>query len=349
MELLPDIQIRNRTLGDTHPPFITAECGVTCNYDMNIAKRLIDTVFESGADGIKFIFWFPDEIMSDRSISYTYETVDGTREENMYEMLSKLKFSFDEWKDLKSYADSKDIILFSTVNSPTGIEWAEKLGLEAYKLSSWDFNHLPLWRRIAKCEKPMIIDTGPVDDKDIEKVLTVMKEEGNHQALLVHCYHTDIPEQINMRAIPYMKKAFKKHVGFSATDLHDELDIAALALGACFLEKRLTLKRDLPGHHHVISKEPDEFKEYVEKMRIIHASLGEEVLKPSDADLAERKKWFRHLVANRNLEAGTVLSDGDLEGKRPADGVSPEFLPTFLEKTLKRSLRENESITREDV
>jgi|SRR3989344_203425 len=345
-----EIRIGKRTIGDGHPLFITAECGVTCNYDMDITKKLVDTVAEAGGDAIKLIFWFPEEFMSDHAVSYEYETVNGKTSENMFEMLDKLRFSLDEWKDLKKYADSRGVILFSTVNCPSGIVWAEAIGLEAYKLSSWDFNHLPLWRKIAKIGKPMIIDTGPVGVLDVSKVLTVMQEEGNDQAILVHCYHTDLPEEKNMRAIPYMKKAFGTVVGFSAKNYRDEMDIAAIPLGATFLEKRLTLKRDLPGHHHAISKEPEEFKAYVEMVRRVHASLGVEALIPSRADLAERKEMFRHLCANRDLKKGTILKEADLEGKRPeTSGISPEHEPWFIGRELKRDLKENEAIAWKDV
>ncbi len=345
-----EIKIGNRTLGENQPLFIMAECGVTCNYDVGITKKLIDVVAESGADGIKFIFWFPDEIISDKSIDYSYETTTGKKTENMYQMLSKLKFSFEQWQEVKAYADEKDVVFFSTVNSPTGILWAEKLKLDAYKLSSWDFNYIPLWREIAQKGKPMIIDTGPVNSDEVKKVLDVMQEEGNDQSILVHCYHTDTPKEVNMRSIPYMQKEFQSLVGFSAKDLNDEMDIVGVTLGSCFLEKRLTLDRSLPGHHHAISKEPDEFKRYVEMIRDVHASLGEESLIPSKADLSERKKWFRRLVANRDLKAGMVLTKGDLEGKRPeVDGISPEYFSDFVGKKLKRDLKENEPIKREDV
>ena len=344
-----ELRIGNRVLKQGGPLFIVAECGVTCNYDVAMTKQLIDVVAESGADGIKLIFWFPDEIMSDRSVTYSYETVHGEKSENMYEMLMKLRFSLSEWKEIKAYADEKNVILFSTVNSPTGVLWAEELQLAAYKLSSWDFNDLPLWRRIAKLGKPMIIDTGPVNLLDVARVIALMEEEGNEQALLVHCYHTSDPKQVNMRTIPYMRHAFEAPVGFSSKDLTDEMDIAAVALGAVFLEKRLTVRRDLPGHHHAISKEPDEFKRYVETMRMVHASLGEETLRPSTVDLEERGKWFRHLAANRALPKGKILAEGDITGKRGEQGVSPEFFEWFLGRKLRRELKENEALTWMDV
>lgn len=340
-----EIQIGGKKIGRSQPLFIISECGVTCNYDMTITKQLIDTVKESGADAIKFIFWFPDEIMSDRTTTYSYQTVKGKEERNMYEMLNELRFTLDEWREVKKYADQRGVILFSTVNSPSGIAWAEKIGLQAYKLSSWDFNYHPLWKKIAALGKPMIIDTGPAHMHEVAKVLQIMRDAGNDQSILVHCFHTEDPKEMNMRSIPYMEHAFNTLVGYSSVDTRDEQDIAAVALGAVLIEKRLTMGRDLPGHHQALSKEPAEFKGYVRMIRAVHASLGMEDLKPSKNDLSERKKWFRHLVANEDLAKGTVLRASMLEGKRGEHDVSPEYLDCFVGCMLNRDLKKNEAIT----
>jgi N,N'-diacetyllegionaminate synthase len=344
-----EIRIRNRLIGGRHPLFIVAECGVTCNYDMKIAKELIDVVRESGADAIKFIFWFPEEIMSDRSVIYSYETINGPRSENMFDMLNKLRFTLEEWGELKSYADDKEVIMFSTVNSPSGIAFAETIGLESYKLSSWDFNYLPLWERIARIGKPMIIDTGPVNSLEVAKVIQVMRENNNHKSILVHCVHTKNPEEINMRSIPYMGMAFNSLTGYSSNFTTSETDIMAVTLGAVFLEKRLTLSRKLTGHHHVISKEPEEFAGWARQIRDVHAALGEYELKPSLDDLEERKRWFRHIVANRDIPAGTKLTADLLEGRRPEKGISPEYLRLFIGRVTKRNLKENEPLSWEDI
>lgn len=344
------IRIRNRTLGADHPLFVTAEVGVTCNYDMTLARELIDVAAEAGADAAKFILWFPDEIMSDRSVVYHYQTTRGPASENMYDMLSKLRFDLDQWHELKDHADKRDVILFATVNSPSGIEWAEEIGLEAYKLSSWDFNHHPLWSEIAAKGKPMLIDTGPVFTVDVAKVMALMAEQGNDESVLVHTVHTSNPDEINMRAIPYMAKAFDTLVGYSSSARDSEMDIVGVSLGATYMEKRLTMDRGLPGHHHVLSMEPEEFKRYVTMIRDVQRSLGVEMLRPSENDLAERKKWFRHLVANRDLPAGTVLTREMLEGKRPeTGGLSPEYMDIFLGRTLKRDLKENDAISFDDI
>jgi len=343
------VRIGARVIGPNQPLFLMAECGVTCNYDMTVTLELIDAVRDAGADAIKFILWFPDEIMSDRSIPYTYDTVDGPRSENMYEMLQKLRFTFDQWVEVKRHADARGVVMFSTVNSPTGIVWAEKLGLEAYKLSSWDYNYTPLWERIARLGKPMVIDTGPVNTADVAAAIQLMRDAGNDEAILVHCPHAERPDEVNMRAIPYMREAFRTVVGFSSKGQESETDITAVALGASLIEKRLTMSRALPGHHHILSLEPKEFAAWVRTVRDVQRSLGAFDLRPSPVDLAERKRWFRHLVAARDLRKGTRLTTDMLEGKRPEAGISPERLEWFLGRELKRDPRENEAIRWDDV
>src|SRR3990167_783139 len=200
------IKIGNKIIAEDQPLFIFAEIGVTCNYNIKLTKDLIDVVHRSGADAVKLIFWFPEEIMSDKTITYTYETLKGKVTENMFEMLNNLRFNFDEWQIIKSYADKKGVVLFSTVNSPSGIKYAQKLGLEAYKLSSWDYNYFPLWKKIATLEKPLIIDTGPVNTLEVAKVMHILNEVNNNQTVLVHCPHADKPYEINMKSIPYLRK-----------------------------------------------------------------------------------------------------------------------------------------------
>lgn len=341
--------VNDRRIGEGKPLFIMAECGVTCNYDVAVTKELIDVVHETGADAIKLIFWFPDEIMSDKLVTYTYETTSGKKTENMYEMLSRLRFDIQQWCEIKEYADKKGVILFSTVNSPTGIEYAQKLDLQAYKLSSWDYNYSGLYERIAKMGKPIFLDTGPVYPIDVIKVLQWIRDAGNDQVILIHCFHTENHHEMNMRSIPYMREAFHTPVGFSSPGRDDTMDIVAVSLGAVVLEKRLTLRRDFPGHHHYLSKEPREFEKYVLQMRDVQASLGEHDLRPSQGDLQERKKWFRHLVANQDIPQGMRLTADMLEAKRGEFGVSPEYTRFFIGRTTKKALHLNETLSWEDV
>ena len=344
-----EIEVGSRTICLSSPIFVVAECGVTCNYDVEMTKQLIDVVGVAGADAIKLIFWFPEEIMSDRSTIYKYRTLEGLREENMFDMLSKLQFALWEWEEIKAYADSKDVILFSTVNSPPGIDWGKELDLDAYKLSSWDYNYHSLYREIAKLGKPMILDTGPVYPKELAKVLSIIEEEGNDQVILVHTFHTGILEQMNMTSIPYLATTYDCLVGYSPPSIESELDFVAVALGATMLEKRLTLDRSLPGHHHIQSMEPGEFELYVKQVRDIQTAIGGFRLEPSDNDLEERKKWFRHLVPSKDLPKGHILTEADLEAKRGESGISPVDVEYLIGRKLSKSVKVDETLHWEDL
>lgn len=109
------------------------------------------------------------------------------------------------------------------------------------------------------------------------------------------------------------------------------------------------MSRSLPGHHHILCKEPKEFEEYVRLMRNVQAALGVYDLRPSQADLEERKKWFRHIVANRDISKGTTLTADILEGKRPENGISPEYMDLFIGRKAKRNLEKNGALSWDDV
>ncbi len=337
------IQVGNRTIGSGEPLFLIAECGITCNYDMDITRDLIHVVRDAGADAIKLMFNFPKEVMSDSTVEYTYDTVRGQEKVNMFEMFEKLQFSLEQWHKVKETADDAGVILFATVSNFKALNCARELDLDAIKLSSWDYNYPALWSAIAALGKPMFLDTGPVSTVELSKSLQIMAEAGNEKSVLIHCYHTKSPSEMNMRSIPYMAQAFNSLVGFSASGREWEPDVTAVSLGSVALEKRLTMDRNLPGHHHILSMEPQEFIDWAKMIRDVHKSLGVMDMIPSAGDLADRKKYFRHLVANANLEAGTVITPEMITAKRPEAGLSPEYMDVFIGRTLKQSMKENDS------
>jgi len=286
-------------------PFITAEVGTTFEGSFQAAMDLVKITKDAGADAVKFIFWFPDEIMVDRKYHYEYQNTQGAQSENMYDMLQKLRLPLNEWKQVKQYADELGITFFATVNSPTGIEWVEELQLKWYKLSSWDFNYPWLWREIGKTGKPVIIDTGPVVIHELmESILWL----GHDNYILVHTTHAKVSEQMNMRTIPYLKHLFNCPVGYSASGRGLTGDIMALALGADFLEKRVTTSLDVKGHHQHLALPPDMFKIYVSKMREVEVMLGVDTLIPSAGDLEQRKKWFRMWIAMEDIRVGEAVT-----------------------------------------
>lgn len=307
-----------RYIGKGEPIFIAAEIGVTCTYNMQMAKDLIDVAKQSGADAVKLAFHFPDDLLSDHSVEYTYQTVRGTRTENMYEMFDYLRFSLEEWKELKDYADKKEIFMFASVAGGfKGIEWAEELGFPMHKIGAWDLLDIPQWHRLRESGKPLIIDVGTVHEEEMKTFMNIVKDT---DTVLLHEYHSKDYAQMNIKSIPYIEKTFNTLVGFSSPNTYDVNDYMSIALGSVVLEKRLTLSRSNEGHHHILGKEPEEFAEWVKDVRRAEAALGKDLIRPTDTDLKDRKKYFKRVVARRPIKAGEKLTPENITCKRPATG-----------------------------
>jgi sialic acid synthase SpsE len=340
------LTVGNRTIGDKNV-FIIAEIGVTCNYDMDITKELISAAAKAGADSVKFVLHFPDDLMSDPTVEYTYDTVRGKVTENMFEMFDSLRFTLDEWKEIKAYADKENILLFASIEGQAGLDYAKELNFLLYKVGAWDLSDYPLWEKMSKLKEPIIIDVGTVYEDELKIVLDILKD---NDVILLHDYHTPHHEEMNMLSIPYMKEQLGVRVGFSSPDSYDINDYLAIGLGARVIEKRLTLSHGLPGHHHIISKEPHEFAEWVGHIRNIEKSLGKMDIIPSAADLAHRKEYFKHICASEDIRAGEVITTEMLTCKRPEDaGLDPSHYTNLLGTVAGRDITRNEAVGYADV
>jgi N-acetylneuraminate synthase/N,N'-diacetyllegionaminate synthase len=355
-----EIQIQDRTI-NKDSLFVIAEVGNQFNGKLDTALELVDVASDAGADAVKFIFWFPDEIMADKTQMYSYKVwhkftddyynYEETKTEPMYDMLNRLRLTLPEWAEVMARCKQKNIIFMATVNSPSGIDYAgsDGLNIPCIKLSSWDWNFTDLWYWVAHLYKPVIADMGAVTEKEVLRNLKIFEDAHNKDVALLHCYHTSNPAERNMNTVPYIRHVLNCLGGFSSGDYNDEMDITAIANGACILEKRLTLSRNGGVLHDAVSKEPDEFKKYVRTMREVKESLGNYEIKPSGKDLEERKKWFRRVVADQHIHIGETITRDMLECKRGETGISPEFVDHFLGKKSKREINKNESLTMEDV
>ena len=329
--------------------FVIAEVGNQFNGDMATTYKLVQAAKYAGADCIKFIFWFPDEIMCDKSQLYTYQTATGPKTEPMFDLLSRYTLTLDKWFEVREWCDKAGLVMMATVISPTGMEWAIELDLPAYKISSWDYGFKDLWERVGASGAPIFIDTGPCYMHELAEGIHWIEEQKNYNIVLMHTFHTKKPYEMNMRSIPYLEQTFGCLVGYCPTDWDSYLDATAIGLGAVALEKRLTLTSGDGVLHSAISLEPEGFKAYVETMRRLKDSLGGYRLTPSVNDLEERKKWFRHIVADVNIVKGETITRDMLEAKRGEDGTSPKYIDFMLGHKAKRDFARNEAINLEDL
>lgn len=343
------LEIAGRRVGPGEPAFVMVETGVTHGSRLDAARALVDAAKAGGADAIKFQVIGAEAIMSDRTVEYRYETAAGPRTENMFRMFKNLEFTREQWRELRDYAVKRDLLFFATTDYEEGVDVLEDLDVPAYKVSSWDVTHVPLLRRMARTGRPVLIDAGPTTLEDLFKAARVIAAEGNRQVAFLHATHSSAPADVNLQAMPYMREVFGVPVGFSAPGRDNDLDFAAVGVGVDLIEKRLTLRRDAEGHHHVLALEPEEFRVWTATIRRLEASLGRRAVVPSAEDLRQRELYWRSLVAARDLPAGTVLTDAALTCKRPGSGIAPEFLPMLVGRTTRRALRSDELLRWDDV
>ena len=331
-----------RIIGEGHPIFVAAEIGVTCNYEMDRAKNLIDVAAEAGADAVKLAFHFPDELLSDHSVTYKYPTVNGEREENMHEMFDYLRFTYDEWVELKSYCDSKNLLMFcSLAGGFEGIEWAEKLGLQMHKLGAWDLLDARQFKRLRESGKPLVIDVGSITE---EEMTWMLEQTGDLPVVLLHEYHSHNFEEMNIRSVKYIRNTFDVLTGFSSPDTYDVNDYMSISQGAVALEKRLTLDRATEGHHHILGKEPEEFIQYVKEVRQAEAALGEYKIQPTKKDIQERGRFFKRVVASKPIKKGEVLTEDNTACRRPDQGQSSRYYFDIIGGVADKDYEVNEAI-----
>lgn len=318
---------------------ITAEVGTTASGDLDTMLRLIRAAKAAGADYVKPMLIGTDDFMSDKSVPYTYKAADGEHTVNMYEMFKALEFGIDDWRAIVEECKAVGIGYYFTVDYPQGVALARDLGTSAYKLSSWDIRNFPLIREMARTGLPMQVDLGPALVGEIVQFQEFWQKHHGGPLILIHCTHGDPP---NMRTIPYLREKFGVHVGWSADGRDDTLDMLAVAAGACLIEKRITLDRKTPKHHHVKALEPDEFAAWVKRIREWEAMMGEWAVRPSLDDLRQKDLYFTSIVAARDIAAGEIVTEDMLAAKRPGTGISPLYIDRFVGKRARRAFKENQ-------
>jgi len=343
------VKIGPRQIGPEEPVFVVAEAGTTSNGDLPTALKLVDAAAEAGADAIKFMILGPDYFMSDRTVTYEYEWAGGRHVENMYEMFKKLMFTEEEWFKIRDHCRERGIIFYATVDYLQGVDLAERLDVAAYKLSSWDITYLPLIEKVGSTGKPVQLDLGPATLADLAKAMQVLDQCGNDQVILVYCTHAAIDREVNLPSVPYLQQVFRCPVGYSADSLETAPDIAAVALGAHLIEKRLSLSRSYFGHHHIHAVEPDEFKEYLACIRRVEEMLGHPQLTPSREDTRLKEHYYVSLVADRDIPAGTVITRDMIACKWPGTGIAPEFADLVVGRTARREIACNQVLGWDDV
>lgn len=327
--MIRKVYIGEKMVGDDQPCYIIAEIGSNHNQDWDLAIKTIDAAIDAGADAVKFQTFRAAEHVSKfaRMPSYLME---GS---SIQDLLKTLEIDRSWHKPLKEYCNKKGIDFFSSPCDFDAVDELAELGVPAMKVASFDLTDLRLIRHIAEKKAPIILSTGLADWMDIQRAVDACHEVGNHDVILLQCtslYPAPI-EMSNLKAMSSMRKAFGLPTGYSDHTLGDTVPCAAVALGACMIEKHFTLDKTLPGPDHSFAMEPGELKSMIGKIRDIESAMGDGVKNgPRGLEIEMAEKIRRSIHAARDIEAGEIITEEMLTIKRPGLGIQPYLLSSLI-------------------
>jgi N,N'-diacetyllegionaminate synthase len=318
-------------------PYIIAEIGSNHNGDMDLCRQLIDAAAAAGAHAVKFQSWTDTSLVAEEE--YVRNTVYSDKKKHfgsLREMVTAYQLTADQHLEARAHCWARGIAFCSTPFSIEEADLLEKLAVPFFKIASMDIVHLPLLKHVARKQLPVVISTGMATLGEIEQAVETVRAEGNEQIVLLHCVSIYPPEYetIHLRNLVTLQQAFDVPVGFSDHTLGTAIPLAAISLGACVIEKHFTLDQDMPGWDHAISANPEQLRTIVVEGRNIFAALGGRGRTVSAAELEKRKKFRRSLVARRKLDRGHLLTEADLDAKRPGTGIAPNEIAYVLGRRL---------------
>jgi N,N'-diacetyllegionaminate synthase len=341
------IEIAGRIVGPGYPCFIIAEAGVNHNGKLNMAKQLVIAAARAGADAVKFQSFKAENVATRKAPKAEYQKQATGSAESQYEMIERLELSAANFAELARHAQKNGIIFLSTPFDKVSADLLDSLGVPAFKIASGELTNFPLIRYVAKKGKPVILSTGMSTLAEIDEALHVIQGEGIKDIILLHCV-TAYPakvEDVNLRAMETLRREFKLPVGLSDHTLGTTVPIAAVALGACVIEKHFTLDRSLPGPDHQASLEPDELKQMIKAIREVEKAMGDGSKMPTKEEKQIQKVARRSIVARVNIPKGTIITEAMLDIKRPGTGIEPKNISSIVGKRAKRNIERDALVT----
>ncbi len=325
---------------------IIAEAGVNHNGSLEIAKKLIDAAYESGADAVKFQTAKLGSLVTKDAPAAGYQKENMQKELSQAEMLKKLLLPFDAFKELAAYCRKVGIEFLSTPFDLESIDLLEEIGCRLWKIPSGEITNLPYLERLAKTGKPIIMSTGMCTLEEVEAAVNVLKENRAGDITLLHCT-TQYPapyNDVNLKAMLTLKEKFDCNAGYSDHTMGIEIPIAAAAMGAAVIEKHFTLDRRMEGPDHKASLEPEELKRMVSSIRNVECSLGSGRKEPAASELPNRAVARKSIVAACGIKKGELFTEKNLTTKRPGNGISPMRWHQVLGMAAVRDFMEDELI-----
>lgn len=321
------VNISGIDIGVDEKTFIIAEIGLNHNGNLDLAKQLIDLAISNGADAVKLqSYKSKHRVAKDGRTSRYVEKILGT-EETDFEMFRKNELSYEQAKELFDYAKDRTII-FSAPFDIESVDELETLDVDCYKIASFDLVNLPLIKKVANTQKPVIISTGMSNLSEIEDALNIVTSSGNKNVILLQCTssYPCPPESMNIKAIDTMRQAFNNlPVGLSDHVIGDTVSLAAVARGANVIEKHFTIDKRMEGPDHILSLTPSELKDMVLRIRLIEESLGDGIKQAAPDEMSTIIRFRKTMYSNKDIKKGSKITQDDIIYKGPAYGIYAKF------------------------
>ncbi len=345
------VKVGNRTIGHGHPCFIAAEIGINHNGDMGLAHRMIDAAADAGVDAVKFQNYRTEDFLSDRSLTYEYQSQGKRVVESQWDMFKRCELPLEHLTQLKQHCDDRGIIFFSTPTGKDGVSDLLRVGSGLIKNGSDYLTHLPLIREMARTGIPAILSTGMATLAEVDDAVRTYREAGGKDLILLHCtssYPTP-PDDVNLRKIPALAAAFGCPVGMSDHTEGITAAVGAVALGACFIEKHFTLDRNLLGPDHSFSSDPCEMSELVKAVRCLETNLGTSTFGPAQSEKKWRNESRVSCVAAHDMPAGYRIEEQDIAFRRPSTGLEPKYIFALIGMKLVHSVATGAPLNFKDI
>lgn len=346
------IELGDRKIGTSQPPFIIAEMSGNHNRSLERAMTIVKAAADAGAHALKLQTYTPDSLTIDHR-GGLFDINDPNSlwvGRNLYELYQEARTPYEWHKPLFDYAKELGIIIFSTPFDAEAVDMLEDLGAPAHKIASFENNHYPLLKKVAATGKPIIMSTGVSSLENLCGAVEILRTGGCKDLALLKCTSTypSTPENTNLRTIPHMRELFGCEVGLSDHTMGIGAAVAAVALGATVIEKHFCLSRAEGGVDSAFSLEPHELKALVVETERAWQSLGSVQY---GVQPAERKSlnYKRSIYVIKDIQVGEELSIENIAIIRPGDGMEPKYFEGILGRAARTALKRGTALTWEKI
>ena len=338
------IKIGDFSIGESHPPFIIAEMSGNHNQSLDRALQIVEKAAESGAHAIKLQTYTADTM----TMPGVFRIEDEKSLWNGRELYELYKEAYTPWewhKQIFDHAKKLGLMAFSTPFDESAVDFLEDLGVQAYKIASFENTDLPLIKKVASKNKPVIISTGAANISDIDLAVKTLRSNGCNEIILLKCTSTypSTPENTNILTIPHMSQLFNCQVGLSDHTMGIGVSVAAIAIGARVIEKHFTLSREDGGVDSAFSIEPHELKNLVEETERAFLGLGK-IQYGVQSSEKNSLNFKRSIFASKNINIGEPLTLENTRIIRPGIGLAPKYYDMILGKCTRLEIKAGQPI-----